>query len=370
MIIKRILYIGFQHEFGNERNGHAINYKAWYLNFRDLGYEVEGVFYDGKSPEQLKGNLLSVVETFRPDMVFAILQSDQISPETLQALMKAGCYIVGFFGDDHWRYDGFTRNFVNMFDACITTDRYSIAKYRRDGQKNVVYSQWGSLDSSIEYEGVAYEYDISFVGGTTHYREWFVNELGKRGLVVKCFGDGWPAGRLTYEEMERVFSVSKINLNLSNSINYDARFLASSPRGLASTLKATLRGGGKNSSQIKARNFEIPTQGGFQITDYVPTLEEYFDVGGEIACYSSIDDAEKQIRYFLEYPEEREAIKIRGVERARACHTYKMRIRAFMGVLQAFREEKRGWVSQTVGSLGNGSAPVPSTGRKGISAQD
>ena len=336
-MIKKILHVGFQYEFGIEKNGHALNYKAWYSNFRELGYEVEGVFYDGKSPEQLTEDLLSVAETYHPDMIFIILQRDQISHKTLQALREAGHYLVGFFGDDQWRYDGFTRNYVTLFDVCISTDRYSIAKYRRDGQTKIVYSQWGALDSSIDYENVVYEYDVSFIGGKSHYRQWFVNELGKRGLAVKCFGDGWPAGRLTYVEMERVFSVSKINLNISNSINYDARFLLSSPRGLASILKAVLLGGGKNSSQTKARNFEIPAQGGFQLTDYVPTLEEYFDIGREVVCYSGIDDAEKLIRYYLVNPEEREAIKIRGVERARACHTYKSRIRAFMGELQLFR---------------------------------
>ena len=37
--------------------------------------------------------------------------------------------------------------------------------------------------------------------------------------------------------------------------------------------------------QIKGRNFEIPGCGGFLLTDYVPGLERYFQIGEEIVCY-------------------------------------------------------------------------------------
>lgn len=338
MTIRKVLYLGFRHEFGKEQNGDAINYKAWYANFEDLGYEVRGVFYDGRQPEQVREALLAAAAGFRPDMLFIILQKDQIARETLLQLREAGHYLVGFFGDDQWRYDNFTCNYVDAFDACITTDKYSVAKYRRDGQQNVVYSQWAALDSDIEYQNVRHEYDVSFVGGWSRGRQWFVQELGRRGFDVKCFGDGWSAGRITYAEMERIFSVSKVNLNLSNSVTYDVRFLLSSPRGVVSAVRSVLRGGAKSSSQIKARNFEIPAQGGFQLTEYVPTLEDYFDIGRELVCYTSVDEAEKLIRYYLDNPEEREAIKARGVGKARECHTYKARIRAFMAELEGFRK--------------------------------
>ena len=62
-------------------------------------------------------------------------------------------------------------------------------------------------------------------------------------------------------------------------------------------------------SQIKARNFEIPYFGGFKLADYVPTLENYFDIGKDVVCYNDVDEAELLIRYYLENEEEREIIK-------------------------------------------------------------
>ena len=96
------------------------------------------------------------------------------------------------------------------------------------------------------------------------------------------------------------------------------RFLLSSPRNFASTIKSLFMGGGKNTSETKARNFEIPVQGGFQLTDYVPTLEEYYYIGKEVVCYSNIDEAENLIHYYLKYEAERENIKSAGVEKARS----------------------------------------------------
>ena len=77
---------------------------------------------------------------------------------------------------------------------------------------------------------------------------------------------------------------------------------------------------------MKARNFEIPTFGGFQLTDYVPTLENYFDIGSEIVCYRDIGDIVIQLEYYLENEIEREKIRINGVKRARLYHSYEKRI--------------------------------------------
>ena len=54
----------------------------------------------------------------------------------------------------------------------------------------------------------------------------------KRNINVHCFGDGWINGRVTDEDIEQIFVSSKINLNISNSISYDIRYLLSSLRNL------------------------------------------------------------------------------------------------------------------------------------------
>jgi spore maturation protein CgeB len=340
-MIKKILYLSYQFEFGKPENGKAFNYKAWYENFLKLGYEIEPIFYDSHSKEELQSLIIEKANKIKPDMIFFILQKNQIENQTLEKLKDTGFFSVNFFGDDQWRFDNFSSRYANYFNACITTDKFSIDKYKDIDQNNVIYSQWGSPYSDVKYKDIKYKYDVSFVGGISAYRKWFVSELQKRNIKVHCFGDGWTNGRVTDEEIEQIFVSSKINLNISNSISYDARYLFSSVRNFASTVKSVLVGESKNSSQTKARNFEIPNLGGFQLTDYVPTLDDYYHIGKEIVCYNGIDESEKLIYYYLKHEDERENIKSAGVEKARSEHTSIKRIVGFMRELDKIYDKKR-----------------------------
>lgn len=338
-MIKTILYIAFQYDNGKKENGYAINYKAWYENFVKLGYDVDVLFYEDYTKEVLQEQLIEKASDTKPDVIFFILQQEQIDITTLKTLKEKGFFTVNFFGDDQWRFDSWSSMFAPYFSACITTDKFSIDKYKEIGQKHIVRSQWASLESHVDVANVKYKYDVTFIGGMNRTRKWFIDVLIKRGINIQCFGSGWPNGRVTYEEMEEIFLTSKINLNLSNSTNYDMRYMLSSPRAFLSTMRA-ITSGGKNSSQTKARNFEIPVQGGFQLTDYVPTLEEYFDIGKELVCYGDIDEAEVLINYYLRHEKERESIKIAGVKKARDNHTFQHRIINYMQELESIKDGK------------------------------
>ncbi len=322
-MIKKILYIGSQYEYSKKENGEALNKKAFYNSFVALGYDVIPVWYDNDSTD-LQKEILTQAKNIKPDIVFCILQENQIEIETLKSL-KENFFTVNWFGDDQWRFDNFSSKYANYFDACITTDKFSVDKYKEIGQENIIRSQWASLPSTVDYEKVEYKYDVTFIGGASRFRQWFVKELEKRGIKVHCFGFNWDNGRVSYEEMEEIFLTSKINLNISNSTQYDIRYLLANPRNIINTLRAA-----KNKSQTKARIFEIPVQGGFELTEYVPSLEDYFNIGEEISCYRDIDEAELLIKYYLAHDDEREAIKLAGVKRARLEHTFKNRIVDFM----------------------------------------
>lgn len=334
-MIKKILYIGSHHEYSIKANGESLNKKAFYNNFVDFGYETTPIWYD-KNCDDLQKYIVEKANEIRPDIIFFILQKDQIEKSTLQKLKDNEHFLVNWFGDDQWRFDSFSKYYANYFNACMTTDKFSVEKYKAIGQKNIIRSQWASLESHIEYKNMKYKYDVSFIGGANAFRRWFVKELLKRGIQVDCFGSGWDNGRVSYEEMEEIFTTSKINLNISNSTQYDMRYLLANPRNILSTLRST-----KNKSQTKARIFEIPVQGGFELTEYVPSLEDYFGIGKEIACYRDIDEAELLINYYLNNEEEREAIKLAGVERARNEHTFKNRIVEFMKEIEKFYDNKK-----------------------------
>lgn len=335
-MIKKILYVAYKNEYGVESNGLALNYQAWFMGFESLGYEVSAVFYDDHDFESLQKEILNSVSKSDPDMVFLIPQENQISLKTLAELQESKVFSVGFFGDDQWRFQNFSSKYAPYLSACITTDKFKVKAYQEINQKNVILSQWASLESKQNIDVESYNYDVSFVGGFTRYRGWFVKRLSAKGIKVHCFGEGWESGRVTYKEMEKIFLNSKVNLNISNSQSHDIRYIFSSVKALLGFIRNLIKKG-KNSSQIKARNFEIPVQGGFQLTDYVPTLEDYFDIGKDLVCYNSVDEVEELIQYYLENSDERESVKKHGVLKSREIHTFCSRIIFFMKKLNKIK---------------------------------
>lgn len=331
-MIKSILYIGSQYEYSKKENGESLNKRAFFDSFVKLGYDVTPIWYDNNYSD-LQEEIINSAKKLTPDIIFFILQENQIEIDTLERLKQCGFFSVNWFGDDHWRFDAFSSKYANLFSACITTDKFSVSKYKSIGQENIIRSEWASLESHIKFEKPEYKYDVSFVGGTNRFRKWFVNELRSRKINVHCFGNGWENGRVTYEGMEEIFSKSKINLNISNSIQYDIRYLMASPRNILNTIRNK-----KNISQVKARDFEIPVQGGFSLAEYVPCIEDYFDIGKEIICYKDIEEAELLIKYYLSHDGEREKIKLAGVKKARQYHTFVHRIDAFMKEITDIRD--------------------------------
>jgi len=315
----KILYVDLQYDYGIKARGrNIIGLDGFKNSFEQLGHDVVMFYYDEylNNTNPMQEKLKAFADREKPDLIFFSLFLDQFKLDTLDYL-KSKYTTVNWFGDDQWRFDNFTYKYATHFTYCITTDKFSIPKYKKIGQNNVIYSQWAAINSHKIPKFEGYKYDVTFVGGFHPYRKWFINTLKKRSVNVEAFGNGWENGPLSENDMNKLFASSKINLNIGNSNSFDIRYLLSYWKAIPLLFRSQ-----KNASQIKARNFEIPYFGGFQLTDYVPTIENYFDISKEILCYKDIDEAELLIRYYLDHEEEREIIKRKSHDKAIKEHGY------------------------------------------------
>ncbi len=321
----KILVVDLEFDYGKKSRGvNTIREYGYQAALTQLGHSVENFFYDThlNNLTLLQEELLNAARTTQPDLIFFVLFQNQFQTQTLD-LLKAEFKTMNWFGDDSWRFEDFTRHYAQHFSYCITTDKFSLAKYKKLGVKNVFLSQWAAIEQATpSTTEPGYQYDVSFVGAYNPYRGWFIDQLQKRGVATHCFGHGWPNGPVSNDEMMSVFRQSKINLNLSNSVNMDVRYLFSSIKSMAHCLRSK-----KVASQIKARNFEIPYHGGFQLTDYTPSLEDYFEIGAELACYNTVEDALTQIQFYLNNDSLREEVRERGTLKAKHHHGYSHRFR-------------------------------------------
>lgn len=314
-----------KYDYGIKARGEGMEKAIFFPAIRDNVDEVVPFWLEDHGfPDDLDGlqnKVIDFVKREKPDLAFFILMSDEIRLETFEELSK---YTVtaNWFCDDQWRFDNYTKFVAPKLGYSITVDKYSLHKYNDIGVRKVVLSQWGApfYEERSNWEGLDYKYDISFIGGKNPTREWVINELVKSGYNVQCFGAGWDGGRVSFEEMKDIFFRTKINLNLSNSWPEEKSFyqflkqrawrgifdFKQLRKGFLHYLKSNNRnfravfvGDHKNVEQIKARNFEIPGAGGFQLSKYALEIEDYYKIGEEIAVFSTLTDLKRQIDFYL-----------------------------------------------------------------------
>lgn len=113
----------------------------------------------------------------------------------------------------------------------------------------------------------------------------------------------WKGSAGYFDEMPKVFKLSKINLNIS--------------------LKCIQSG-------IPLRALDILASGGFLLSNYQPELAEYFVDGEDLVMYYSLEDALAKCEYYLEHEEERLAIARNGREKVKALFGYEDKLKEIL----------------------------------------
>jgi spore maturation protein CgeB len=359
----RILYVGMKYDYGFPERGLGFEHWNFYESLSRMGHEV--IYFDFMSLYKEHGRhwmnrrLREVVAADKPHLLFAVLFGDELDKAILGEISEHSSTItLNWFCDDHWRFDNFSRYWAPSFNWVVTTSKAAVIKYAGIGYRNVIKSQWACNHFLYKKLDLPLVHDVTFVGQPHGNRRQVIEYLRQSGISVQVWGNGWESGRLSQQDMIRVFNQSRINLNLSNAsyspaenggkapavLRLARRLFGAAP--LSDTARARIKwhvAGMRTSrrirdstdstalipphypSQIKGRNFEIPGCGGFLLTDRAENLEDYYDLGGEIACFDDIPDLADKIRYYLAHEEERHEIAEAGYRRTLRDHTYERR---------------------------------------------
>jgi len=318
----KILVVCMAHDYGIPARGFSYEYINFYQTLLQMGHDV--TLFDfmaettalGKVGMQQK--LVGLVKQLQPALAFFTLYTDQFDEATIEGL-KAHTKTLCFFHDDTWRVE-FTQHWAKKFDYFTTPDVYGEFKYKKLGLDSAIYFPFGCNSTVFKNLPLEKKYDVSFIGAWHPYREWILNKLRKAGYIVEVAGFGWPNGGVHCDDMVRIFNESKINLNLSNSTSWDARYLFSSVRALANSIRSP-----KNIEQIKARHFEISSCGAFQLSYYIEGLERHYEIGEEIGIYVDSHDLIQKVRFYLEHEGLREKIANKAYQRSLLQHGFEHR---------------------------------------------
>ena len=251
---------------------------------------------------------LTANEDQKIDAVIGYLSGHNTSAETLNKMAATGAVIFNFCWDDKLNFPGkllggrYTSpaSIANSVDLNLTNAPDSIIKYAAHGGLAMFWPEAAHPGVHRPYEQ-DFEFDVSFVGASYGWRPRFMANLKKLGINVECFGNGWPNGPLSQEEMIRVYSKSRINLGFAGV------------------------GFSRNLMCLKGRDFEIPMSGGLYLTQNNPELSLVYKVGEEILTYKNEDDCATLIKMVLKNPAWAESMRIFGRERTLRDHTYEAR---------------------------------------------
>jgi spore maturation protein CgeB len=336
----RILYLGWLHEGGIERNGPTYEAMNFPPALRRMGHAVDvldlGASLRSGVPEVTEA-LKAQLKRKRYDLLFTCLVHDDIDADALSELTARGDLITfNWFCDDHWRLEDFSTRWAPRFTWVSTTDPAAPAKYAAKGHHNVLLTQWAANADVYRPAGRPLAYDVTFVGQVYGERQRIINALRRDGLDVRAWGAGWDlrlwhrvAGRvpvvrgiggrewharvrsrtrLSRDDMIAVFEQSRVNLNL-----------AAASHGVR--------------SQVKGRVFEVPAAGGFLLTEAAEGIHELFRPDEEIGVFNDVADLQRQVRWWLSHDDARARAAVAAHRRVLAEHTYQHRFSALFGAM-------------------------------------
>jgi hypothetical protein len=147
-------------------------------------------------------------------------------------------------------------------------------------------------------------YDISFFGQHYGERAYWLKILkmfcnNRTYKIYFPFGDG-VENPWSFADINELYNKTKINLSFA-------------PKSRLGRI-------------VNLRTFEICMSGNFQLMQYTPCIEDFFEIDKEIVCWKNKKELFKKVLYYLENEKEREKIAENGYKRAIENHTWSKRL--------------------------------------------
>ncbi|MBI4722738.1 MAG: glycosyltransferase [Candidatus Stahlbacteria bacterium] len=340
--------------------------KTWYYNLYlplvDIGHEVIRFNYDltsyfknlnnevvlSKNRPILEKELLKQIKKVHSDkpitLFFSYFYSNYCSPEIIKEISKMGIVTMNWYCNASYQFD-LIKEIAPAYDYCLVPEEFRLEDYKRV-DANPIYCQEAANPQIYKPYNLPKKYDVTFVGQKYGNRPEYIQYLLNEGINVRVWGPGWKRRmslkRALFEksldlkrilfgqppikglqhisgeplvnmELIKMFSMSRINLGFSSC---------------GETYKTR-----EPILQIRLRDFEIPMSGGFYMVEYMPELENFFEIDREIVCYHSKEDLYEKIRFYLSHPVECEKIRRAGYKRAVCDHTWQKRFKDIFNVL-------------------------------------
>jgi hypothetical protein len=302
---------------------------AYSHNLKALGHEAHEIVVDceplqaawarehglaGLDPEE---TLLRQVEDFRPTVIY-LQNLHVLSDRTMSALRRSGALVAGQIAskappDERLR----------MYDLLLTSFPHFVDRFRNAGV-SAEYFRIG-FDSRVldHLSTLEPHHEVVFVGalnGIRHRRGNRVIAQAARRLPVELWGydlRGWPP----WSPLRRNYNGEAWGIEMF-------RILAAS----RAVLNRHIGDAGDYANNM--RLYETTGVGSLLVTDAKQNLADLFDPASEVVAYTSVDDLVTQVQRYLADEDARREIAAAGQRRTLRDHTYEVRMRELVPILE------------------------------------
>ena len=260
--------------------------------------------------KELLSQLSELHEREGVDLLLGQMWAGRISKETLIRVQMMGIPVVNIAMDDrlptHWRrYKGVLMGSIGLFpgiDLVLTTAPETCSWYGTAGCPAIYWPL--ASDPELFSPGIegARDIDVLFIGNRYGVRGEIVENLGRLGINVSCYGDGWLNGYVNADESAALYRRARIVLGVGTV------------------------GHCHDVYTLKLRDFDAVMSSALYLTSRNPDLCALFDEGREIECYKDSAEAARKIHYYLEQSSERIRIGAAGRAKALSLHSWEFRL--------------------------------------------
>jgi spore maturation protein CgeB len=304
--------------------------------FAESYFKVDGLNVSSLHRTQLNAIFIAmlgdaaaaVADKEKPDLILALAQAP-LGVETLMKLKALKTPLAFWFVED-FRTMTYWEQVAGFYDFFFTIQRGPfLDKLEAVGVTKAAYLPQACSPEDhkplklTSGEKNKYGSDLSFMGAGYYNRRKFFN--GLLDYDFKIWGTEWdldsPVGkkvanankRVAPEEYIKIFSASKINLNLHSS--------------------TMLEGIDPKGDFVNPRVFELAACGAFSLVDPRSELGALFEVGSEVVTFESLADLRDKIDHYLADEDARLKIASAARERALVDHSFERRMESLLGFI-------------------------------------
>ncbi len=298
--MKILLYESYPDNFSREKLaleelGHKVTLFNSYLHKKIFSNKIINSAFnrlpDNFIYNNLNKDLITLVKSDSFDLMI-VYYGKEIHPDTLRLIKTKIPILINWNGDELFNKlnnNKYLLDSISIYDIHCSPRHHLKDEYISKGVKNFFEVDWyykSIIETPIIRNPI---YNGNFIGSWSTKRENLISQISDCSLLVH--GWGWTKKSkcrdknlrplLKEFEMNQLFNQSKISINILTDENRD---------------------------YINFRNYEIPSQFGFQISEKSTKIQEIFEENKNIVCFESGEELNDKYNYYIKNDSEREKI--------------------------------------------------------------